>query len=478
MEEIFFSVFMCVYNHTELLQQAINSVLQQSEPSFELLILDNSDYNRENTWKLLVENSNKDSRVKIFQSSENVGWAKGASILLEKAQGKYMTFLAADDFLLPEALEKVKKAAEQCDPDVLWIGNKFYQYEAKIADHLSQTIQNQETVLDFYHEIGEAIPQKQMLLEGPHAENIKYVMEHVFYNAFFHYERIEFLKEKGIDFFESGYGDCAGMTRVLAQAEQMLILDQALYGLTANTSQSRGTFYWNGEQYIFSDQWESIKRAYIAEARFSYHELKYCAMAILKNEIGNIISLANGSKCVNCLMNPVERDFSERLLQIKQILENTFIQEMVQFYGRFEYEKEILAALELLCDTFQEDRSQILQQAGWLGKLLQSGYEMKAGKMCQKHMIGTEEMENYLQALTDQDNVGMFGMGLFLQSAAKMEDKLLRENQTFLEMILKAYEGWKEQFIGQIWNSFGKCGTLTGQSKTELAFFYKYVLEN
>ena len=216
----------------------------------------------------------------------------------------------------------------------------------------------------------------------------------------------------------------------------------------------------------------------MAEARFSYHELKYCAMAILKNEIGNIVSLANGSKCVNRFMNPVERDFSERLSQIKQILENTYIQEMVQFYGRFEYEKEILAALELLCDTFQEDRSQILQQAGWLGKLLQSGYEMKAGKMCQKHMIGTEEMENYLQALTDQDNVGMFGMGLFLQSAAKMEDKLLRENQTFLEMILKAYEGWKEQFIGQIWNSFGKCGTLTGQSKTELAFFYKYILEN
>lgn len=478
MEEIFFSVFMCVYNHTELLQQAINSVLQQSEPSFELLILDNSDYNRENTWKLLVENSNKDSRVKIFQSSENVGWAKGASILLEKAQGKYMTFLAADDFLLPEALEKVKKAAEQCNPDVLWIGNKFYQYEAKTADQLSQTLQNQETVLDFYHEIGEAIPQKQMLLKGPQVENIKYVMEHVFYNAFFHFERIEFLKEKSIDFFESGYGDCAGMTRVLTQADQMLILDQALYGLTANTSQSRGTFYWNGEQYIFSDQWESIKRAYMAEARFSYHELKYCAMVILKNEIGNIVSLANGSKCVNRLMNPVERDFLERLLQIKQILENPSIQEMAQFYGRFEYEREILAAVEQLYNTYQEFSGEILQQTGWLGEILQAGYDFVAGKICRKYVIGAKEMENYVRALTDVDNVSMFGMGLFLQSANSLEDTLLLENQAFLEKVLKAYDGWKQQFIGHIWNSFGRGGTLTGQSKTELAFFYKYILEN
>ena len=64
----------------------------------------------------------------------------------------------------------------------------------------------------------------------------------------------------------------------------------------------------------------------MGEAHFSFHELKYCAMVILKNEIGNIISLGNGSKCVNRLMNPVERDFLERLLQIKQILENPSIQ--------------------------------------------------------------------------------------------------------------------------------------------------------
>ena len=96
-EEVFFSVFMCVYNKDELLEHAIASVLEQSETSLELLILDNSDSNREKTWSILSEISEKDFRVKIFRSSENVGWAKGASLLLKQASGRYMTFLAADD---------------------------------------------------------------------------------------------------------------------------------------------------------------------------------------------------------------------------------------------------------------------------------------------------------------------------------------------------------------------------------------------
>ncbi len=138
----------------------------------------------------------------------------------------------------------------------------------------------------------------------------------------------------------------------------------------------------------------------------------------------------------------------------------------------------MLAAIEQLFDTYQAYSEFMPQQIGWLGKLLQAGYEWRDGKICQRQMLGTEELENYRQALTDSDNVGMFGMGLFLQSANGMEDNLLRENQKFLEMILKTYEDWTEQFVGRIWKSFGKCGTLTGQSKTELTFFYKYVLEN
>lgn len=44
-ERPFFSYMMCVYNDTSLLNAAINSLLKQSFPKWELIILDNSDKN-------------------------------------------------------------------------------------------------------------------------------------------------------------------------------------------------------------------------------------------------------------------------------------------------------------------------------------------------------------------------------------------------------------------------------------------------
>lgn len=487
MENILFSIFMCVYNKSELLVQSVKSVLEQEEASFELLILDNSDVNRENTWRILSRLAKEDSRIKIFRSDENVGWAKGASILLGKASGRYMTFLAADDFLLPQALKRVKAAIEEYEPDMLWVGNKFYEYYRETDDGLAKDGKEydvtgksvEELKSDVCRELGETVPEVPILLEGRRAENIKRVMETVFYNSFFHYERIEFLRETGIDFFDSGYGDCAGMTKALAEAGKMVILDFAAYGLTANTSQSRGTFYWDGEQYIFSSQWESIKRAYVRDGRFSFQELKYCATAVLKNEIGNIFSLAEGGKCVNRFMNPVLRNARERICQIEQILENPIIQEMVQFYGRFEYEQEILRAVEKLFETCKEsEREMLLQQTDWLGELLQAGYGLTDGKLQRKQSAGTEEMEGYVQALTDTKNCGMFGMGLFLQAADRMKKNELLENRGNLERILNAYADWKNVFVEKIWNRMGKCGTLTGDSKVELAAFCKYILDN
>lgn len=461
-EEVFFSVFMCVYNKDELLEHAIASVLEQSGTSLELLILDNSDSNREKTWSILSEISEKDFRVKIFRSSENVGWAKGASLLLKQASGRYMTFLAADDFLLPRALEKVKKATEETKVDVLWAGNKFYEFRE-----------------ERFWEIGEAVPSPKIVMENRKAENIKYVMEHVFYNSFFHYVKVEFLKQEKIDFYNHGYGDSAGMVRVLSRAGRMAVLDEAVYGLTANTSQSRGTFYWDGELYLFSDQWESVKEAYMRDLRFSFQELKYCAMAILENEIGNLRNMAEGSKCVDKQMNAVPKKFQDRLQKIKQILENSSIQEMVQFYGRFDYEKEILIVIEKLLDVFQDEyKMEELAQMGWLGKFLQARYSWAKNGVEVKGRFETEEIQSYAEALGDSDNISIFGIGAFLESANMLEKHVLLENQNFLENIFQAYGAWKNRFVERLWTEFGKGGALTGRSRAELAAFCKYILEN
>ena len=66
-------------------------------------------------------------------------------------------------------------------------------------------------------------------------------MQSLYYNSFFHFERISFLKENNIDFFEPYYADFEGMTEAMCRAKRMVVVDKALYALTENTSQTLST---------------------------------------------------------------------------------------------------------------------------------------------------------------------------------------------------------------------------------------------
>ncbi len=453
MEKPVFSILMCVYNYIELLEKSIKSVTGQEETAWELLILDNSDRNREAVWQVLTEYAREDSRIHIYRAERNEGWAKGTAHLLEYAKGDYMTFLAADDFLLPGALRHVRKAIEKAQPDIVWVGNGFYQYE---KNHIRR--------------LGASVLEHEMIIENKHASNIRLIMENIFYNSMFHYERTEFLKRNQINFFEPYYGDCAGMAKAFTEAERMLAVDAEIYGLTGNTSQSRGTFYWDGEEYIFVSQWECIKASYVRDCWFSFSDARYCAMAILKNEIGNIGSLVHGSICVNKEMNPIEKDLHERFLQIQKILENAVIQEMAQLYGRFEYEEEILNALRYLCQAKSGEPEFWEEEKGWLGGL--------AAIVKEASVDDTEDViRKFLWVLTDKDNIGMFGMGAFLKYADGLLDEEVLKYMEQIQQILNAYSEWKKRFTEKIWTDYhGK--ELTGECKAGLAAFCKYILDH
>jgi len=250
-----------------------------------------------------------------------------------------MTFLAADDFLLPDILKKIRVEIETTLWDIIWVGNGFYQYRDRNLEKL-----------------GQSVLEEKIYISPNSAANIRRIMENTFYNSMFHYERVEFLRENNIDFYVPYYGDCAGMVQAMTVAKNMLVLNEEGYGLTSNTSQSRGTFYWDGEEHIFEPQWKSIRGMYRKEGYFSFLDARYCAMSILKNEIGNMKSLSKGAICVDKEMNRKEINEEQRFLQIQKVLESPIIQEMVQFYGRLEYEEEILKIAYNLYPKVRESR--------------------------------------------------------------------------------------------------------------------------
>ncbi len=100
------SVIMPVYNGERFLEQAIESILEQSYRQLELIIINNG--STDNTATILAAYAQKDRRITILFHPEPLGHAgEAASNLASRhAKGKYIAKLDADDVAVPNRIEK------------------------------------------------------------------------------------------------------------------------------------------------------------------------------------------------------------------------------------------------------------------------------------------------------------------------------------------------------------------------------------
>ena len=96
------SVIMPVHNFGHLLKESIDSVLVQSMPDFELIIV--NDGSTDNSSE--IARSFLDRRIKVIDFSENRGCYPARNAGMIAATGKYFCVMDADDVCLPERLEK------------------------------------------------------------------------------------------------------------------------------------------------------------------------------------------------------------------------------------------------------------------------------------------------------------------------------------------------------------------------------------
>jgi len=95
------TVIMPAYNSADYISQAIESVLIQSYPKFELLIVD--DGSTDNTGEIILQN--KDERIKYFHK-ENGGPSGARNLAISKAKGQYIMPLDADDMMTPDFIAR------------------------------------------------------------------------------------------------------------------------------------------------------------------------------------------------------------------------------------------------------------------------------------------------------------------------------------------------------------------------------------
>ena len=97
------SVILLSYNYREYLACAIDSVLSQTYPNWELLILENgsTDGSQE-----IVSRYAGDSRIRLIFIEHNIFPTRCLNQGIAAATGDYISFLLADDYYLPEKLER------------------------------------------------------------------------------------------------------------------------------------------------------------------------------------------------------------------------------------------------------------------------------------------------------------------------------------------------------------------------------------
>lgn len=96
------SIITPCYNGEKYISETIESVIAQTYPNWEMIIID--DGSKDNSLKIALEYAQKDNRISVFQQS-NGGSASARNNGIRRSNGQYIALLDADDLWLPDFLE-------------------------------------------------------------------------------------------------------------------------------------------------------------------------------------------------------------------------------------------------------------------------------------------------------------------------------------------------------------------------------------
>jgi len=124
------SVITPTYNAERYIKDAINSILLQTLPDFEFIILD--DCSTDNTWEIIKQFAEKDNRIIAIENENNLGIAGNRNKGISLAKGKYIVWQDADDISIIGRLEKQYQFMEK-NSDVGICGG-FLQFFSNNSD--------------------------------------------------------------------------------------------------------------------------------------------------------------------------------------------------------------------------------------------------------------------------------------------------------------------------------------------------------
>jgi len=136
------SVILPVYNAEQFLHATLNSLLNQTLKEIEIICVD--DGSTDSSVEIINEYARRDRRVMCLQQ-ENQGAGTARNLGLEAAQGEYVHFLDADDYMLKDACEAMYRKAIEFRADI--IKAKAYAVDEQSGKELSNPLYELQEIM-------------------------------------------------------------------------------------------------------------------------------------------------------------------------------------------------------------------------------------------------------------------------------------------------------------------------------------------
>lgn len=206
MKQIVISIIIPIYNCEYYIEQCIISIQNQNLKELEIVCID--DGSTDASARIVESLMKKDNRIKLF-TQPNQGAGKARNHGIQKARGKYLAFLDADDYYLDvNALEKMVTLCEEKKVPVCGSLLKRLENGKEIEESLFQHL-------------------KEELYEKKIYQNIEFQLDYNYINFIFDREMI--LKNKIVFPDYRRFQDPPFMVKAMYHAKQFVVADTYLY---------------------------------------------------------------------------------------------------------------------------------------------------------------------------------------------------------------------------------------------------------
>ena len=292
------SVIVPAYNVEKYIEESLNSIINQTLKDIEIIII--NDGSTDKSTEIINEISRNDSRV-IVINQKNSGVSKARNIGMMLAKGDYISFIDSDDYIETDMLEKMYRAAEKYDCDIVQCN-----YAIDNNGERREVVQNiKPNKLLKENEIIEYI--KTGLIDGSLAT---YVWNKIFKRQFLRDNDLMFKED--LNMFEDWYF----IMDIITYTKKMIFLPENLYNYRIAPNSLSRKYIYNHEDLILNLQ--SAKLNYIKLWNLNINPYKSKYIISLYDDLFKIIHYI--------LNDSYNLDKNTQFLKINSILKSELIE--------------------------------------------------------------------------------------------------------------------------------------------------------